>query len=304
MKLKKILFYGIMLNFVLNIDIFAFDINQNIVDKSLIDYYSGDNTDVFYSVTESEDEGYVAVGYSRSTNLGFENKGSLDAIIVKYNKYGEKEWNKGYGGSGSDYFRSIARCKDGYIVVGNSNSIGLEFENKGNSDAIIIKYDLNGNIIWSQSWGGNNSDVFSDVTIDNLGNIIVVGNTYSTDTELAIKGRYDAVIAKYTNEGEQIWIKKFGGSYEDTFKSVMIDNNSIIVSGESSSLDAGFLSNAGGEAILLKYNQNGELLWVKNWGGNAQEDFSKVIKTSDNCYITVGSTTSSTLDVVNNGGRD
>lgn len=54
---------------------------------------------------------------------------------------------------------------------------------KGESDAIIVKYDLNGNIIWKKNFGGMDSDGFNDVIMANNG-YVFVGFSRSKEDDL------------------------------------------------------------------------------------------------------------------------
>ncbi|MDM8534338.1 hypothetical protein QUF55_06490 [Clostridiaceae bacterium HSG29] len=111
--------------------------------------FGGSYVDYFNSVIEVSD-GYLAVGYSQSTNgdLTGLNKGGIDGIIVKYDKSGNVIWNKNFGGSSNDFFESVIEVSYGYIVAGNSCSSNGDLAglSNGSWDAIIVKYDTSGNV--------------------------------------------------------------------------------------------------------------------------------------------------------------
>ena len=66
--------------------------------------------------------------------------------MVKYDSSEKQLWNKSFGGSSNDVFKSIIETKNGEIIVaGYSNSTNAGFDNKGNYDAIIVSYDSIGN---------------------------------------------------------------------------------------------------------------------------------------------------------------
>ena len=70
------------------------------------------------------------------------------------------EWQKSWGGNSHDEFYDILQTQDGgFIVYGYSYSTDIEgLPNKGGDDAIIVKYDKDGNMLWQKSWGGNKTD--------------------------------------------------------------------------------------------------------------------------------------------------
>ncbi|GAH05438.1 unnamed protein product, partial [marine sediment metagenome] len=68
--------------------------------------------------------------------------GDYDYWVLKYDSSGTVVWQKTYGGSSSDYARSIQQTSDGgYIVAGMTDSYGA-----GDSDFWVQKLDSSGNI--------------------------------------------------------------------------------------------------------------------------------------------------------------
>lgn len=130
----------------LSIESNAIDGDLDLTRKSIVRNFGGTGNDYSYSVVETSDKGMVVVGCSDSSNAGFTNRGNDEAVIIKYDKYGRKEWIKSFGGSDYDYFTSVIETSDeGIIVVSYSDSTNAGFVNKGNEDAIMIKYDKDGN---------------------------------------------------------------------------------------------------------------------------------------------------------------
>ncbi|MDQ3846653.1 MAG: BACON domain-containing protein, partial [Bacteroidota bacterium] len=86
--------------------------------------YGGTKGDIFNSVVRSPDGGYIAVGYTQSSDgdvTGF--KGANDAWAIKVDAAGNKVWTKTYGGSAGDIFSWITPATDGgYIIAGATTS--------------------------------------------------------------------------------------------------------------------------------------------------------------------------------------
>ena len=267
------------------------------------------------------DNGYVTVGHSASTNqdLAGLNKGSDDAIIVKYDVDGEVQWNKNFGGSGGDQFHSVASTPDGgYIAVGESNSTDHDLTGlyKGGSgeDAIIVKYDTDGNKEWNKSFGGSRTDRFQSVATSPNGGYVVVGYSFSDDqdmTGLHYGGAAfaDAIIVNYDVDGNIVWSKHFGGSADSRFRSVAITSDGgYIAAGQSNATnqDLAGLNKGGTDAIIVKYDAEGNVEWNKNFGGSRTDEFRSVISTSDDGYVAVGYSDSNDGDLagLNKGGYD
>ncbi len=90
----------------------------------------GNKEDVAKSVAQTEDGGYIIVGYTKSYGHG-----NKDVWIVRLDKNGNKIWEKFLGGEKDDVANSIVQTKDGgFIIAGYTESFG-----HGGKDAWIIK---------------------------------------------------------------------------------------------------------------------------------------------------------------------
>ena len=76
----------------------------------------------------------------------------------------------GYGGTYNDLFNSVERTSDGgYIVVGSTKSKKINEVSTGVGNGLIVKYDKDGNVVWSKFYGGNAHEEFYDVIVVNDG---------------------------------------------------------------------------------------------------------------------------------------
>jgi uncharacterized delta-60 repeat protein len=267
--------------------------------------YGGHNEDRFRSVTSTPDGGFVAVGHSSSTNGDFPatKGGYSDAIIVKLDASGDKVWAKSYGGSGYDHFDSVTPIPDGgFVAAGDSSSTNGDFPaTKGYIDAIIAKFNANGNNIWAKNCGGSSIDRFRSVTSTPDGGFVAVGHSSSTNGDFpATKGDYDAIIAKFNANGNKVWAKSYGGSGDDIFFSVIPTSDGDFVAVGNSGP-----TNGERDAIIAKFNANGNKVWAKSYGGNDLDSFSSVTPTSDGGFVAVGYSRSTNGDFpATKGGED
>lgn len=109
-----------------------------------------------------------------------------------------------------DYFYSVTQTSDGGFVAAGCSFSG-SFNNgdwtgiigKGSNDAIIVKYDADGNLLWKKSFGGIDYDKFNSVTASPDGGFVAAGYSAlaSFDNEdwvgFTAKGSRDAIIVKY-----------------------------------------------------------------------------------------------------------
>ena len=275
--------------------------------------WGGDSKDEFTSSLVTEDGEIIVVGYTTSPEIdGLKyNGGYYDAVIVKYDKDGNMLWQKNWGGNGNDYFYEAIETSNGEIIVaGSSKSTDIEgLPNKGKNDAIIVKYDKDGNLIWQKSWGGNNNDEFYELLQTEDGGFIAYVNSASTDIEgLPNKGDKDAIIVKYDKDGNILWQKSWGGNKDDYFYNILqITEGEFVAVGYSYSTDIDGLPNKGvygsNDAIIVKYDKDGNMLWQMNWGGNGSDYFNNIIETNDDNLVAIGGFRSTNIEGLLNKGE-
>ncbi|MFI5219670.1 MAG: T9SS type A sorting domain-containing protein [Bacteroidia bacterium] len=179
------------------------DANGNIQWQNTI---GGNDWDELYSIQQTSDGGYIFGGDSQSniSNDKTENSnGSADYWVVKTDMLGNIQWQNTIGGNNGDILYSIERTvDDGYILGGYSLSdiSGDKTENRiGWWDYWIVKLDVNGNIQWQSTIGGDTTEYLYSIqqTID--GGYMLGGYSQSNisgdKTENCI-GQYDYWIVK------------------------------------------------------------------------------------------------------------
>ncbi|MCF8378360.1 MAG: T9SS type A sorting domain-containing protein [Bacteroidales bacterium] len=104
--------------------------------------FGGEDEDVFYCLTETDD-GYIFAGQTWSFGAGL-----IDVFIVRTDDYGNVIWSETFGGAGVDYAFRLFETEDGnYLASGYSDSYS------GSRDVYLVKFDGDGNFIWEEFYG-------------------------------------------------------------------------------------------------------------------------------------------------------
>lgn len=275
--------------------------NDNNIIKQFINKITANNWINSQSIIQTNDGGYLVSGKTNASNNGDipKTNGEYDGIYYKINKKGNKEWIKTIGGDKDDYIFDIAQTNDHYYMCGytasNNNDISY---NRGNDDALIIKTDVNGNKIWSKTFGGARDDEFRKISINKNNHIYAIGNTRSEDGHFHHnEGKTDWVIMKLDLDGNIIWTKTLGTDESDIATGLITtDDGGCLVAGYGENGSDFGTTHGDKEIILVKLNEQGETTWKQTYGGSDNDYISDIIQTNDGGYVFCGTTESYNYD--------
>lgn len=269
-------------------------------------------TDQGFSVIQTSDGGYflgsildvTASGGAGNSKSSAKHAGG-DYWGVKLNANGSVQWRKYFGGANTDTCYDVTETSDGYLLVGSSDSNDVDIKNsKGSYDFWIVKIDKNGTLLWEKSFGGSEIDEARAITQTNDGNFIIVGDTRSSDKDvIKNNGGADVWAIKITTQGELLWQKNYGGSSFDVGYSIRKTlDNSFIISGSSRSADNNFINKGQNDALIMKIDTSGKLLWQKTVGGSEIDFCYDATELTNGNIIAVGESNSNNQDITTNKG--
>jgi hypothetical protein len=266
------------------------------------------------SIIQTSDRGYIIVGGTNSKNGNVsENHGLDDVWVVKINSLGIVEWQKCFGGSGTEEADCIIQTKDkGYAICGwtNSNDGDVFGYHGGFADAWVLKIDSLGNIQWQKCLGGTDRDEANSIIQTSDGGYAVAGFTASTNIVEGFINHGgtgdDAYIIKLDSIGTVIWQKCYGGTGQEAAGSIIqTADGGFIFDGSTDSYNGDVSGNHGDSTVygisadfwVVQLDPFGRIIKQKCFGGSASEYATCIIRTNDNGYILTGQTSSKDGDV-------
>ncbi|MGG8495835.1 fibronectin type III domain-containing protein [Tenacibaculum sp. TC6] len=263
-------------------------------EKSL----GGSLSDISYSVLLTNDEGCLVAGSTKSTDGDITlNRGGQDCWLVKLNKEGTIQWQKSYGGTKQDVIHSICQANNGgYIVGAFSSSFDNQVEaNNGMRDYWIVKLNEAGDIQWKTTVGGNKDDIVEGITATSDGGCVVAG--FSSSDEIGVNGQSDAWVVKLDTDGNVEWHTHFGEAKRDLAYAITeTDDGGYMAVGATET------ANGTRDILVVKLNEDGNVLWSKTFGGSKNEWGNSIQKTASGEYLIGGSSDSSDGEVTDNNG--
>ena len=195
---------------------------------------SGTNDEWAFTIAlDSAGNAYTAGWfYSDTMTLGpytLINNGYTNMFIAKIDPNGNVLWAKSAGGTQVDLFHSLVYDPSGYIyATGSTGSPSITFDshtfvnsNPGNGDMFLVKYDLNGNVIWARTPTCSSHQDGGALALDTQGNIYIAGKFWGdmiigSDTLTNEGTTYEDILTvKYDPNGNIVWHEHAGGPGRD-----------------------------------------------------------------------------------------
>lgn len=279
----------------------------------------GDNFDIPYGGIIVDENGIFLTGQTNSSNFPTSENafrksycGGYDAFFVKLNLSGDSiEYSTYIGGSKDDQYPQLSLTKNQVIVSMVTSSDNYPVlqnclkDTLGGSDDISISifnrntYELE----YSTYFGGNAHEKcrFSELRGEKL---YLTGVTSSFDfptTSKAIKKELteeDMFFSVFDIKSKQIeYSTLLGTEYGDEGKNVMVDSNSIIICGTTTS-KKDLAKNR--DCYYVELNSEYEFVSSHTFGSNGYDSFNVIGRTNDGKLIFVGLTQSHDFPVSKN----
>lgn len=220
---------------------------------------------------------------------------NYDIATVKYDNNGNQLWVRRYDNGGDDTVGwwlgsgQVVADAFGNVYISGASSNGLD------EDYVTIKYDTNGNSLWTSRYGDAGWDVAMAMAIDNSENVYVTGFA-CIDLATHCAGwttSLDYATIKYGSDGHPRWSGRYDGGWGvDMAQALAVDGSgNIFVTGPSGGQGSSY------DYATLKYITDGPDLVITNVattatslpiGGSAS--FSTTVKNRGNVATSVSST--------------
>ncbi len=253
---------------------------------------------------------FISVGSTGiNTGISAGNHGLIDCFVTCTTPDGIVLWKKTIGGTQNDGNLSVScdTTTDGNILIGftaGSNNGDIS-GNHGSWDIAVFKYDINGNLLWSKTFGGDKEEILGAIAATSDGGGIMIGHTESSnsgdilETNHGAPNTTDIWIVKFDANGAIQWQKLFGGSLNEAasvseyYTSIVVtDAGEYIFATSTQSTDGdltGVLPSGtvmgAADIWLAKLNSAGGIIWQKVIGGSDVDNRPKLYTANNAVYL-------------------
>ena len=145
----------------------------------------------------------------------------------------------------------MVETSNGYLVAGHTTNA------TGNQDGLLLRLDINGNILWQKRVGGGHADRLNAVVANPDGSFVALGETHSFGASSP-----DIMVLKVDASGNSVWNRVITSVQTDDLghSLALLPDGGFLVSGIASSTGA---TNA--KTLLLRLNSEGQTIWSKTY---------------------------------------
>lgn len=226
--------------------------------------YGTSQLDYAYKIIQTSDGGFAFCGVSES-----------NTILIKTNDVGDTLWTKKY--LSSNYFsmaHSLKQTSDGgFILAGEVCTISP------NTDFLLMKTDIAGNLQWAKKYGGIGLErAFSVFEINGSGYILSgFSQSFSPMND-------EFYVVRTDLNGNLLWSKIYGGNGTDIPYCMHNTNDGgFIMAGISSSFNGN-----NQDIYIMKIDSIGNLIWSKDYDISLYDYANFLSQTNNNGFVVSG----------------
>ncbi|MDP1821711.1 MAG: hypothetical protein Q8L48_00635 [Archangium sp.] len=194
---------------------------------------------------------------------------------------------------------TVLGLPDGGIVLGGRFSgpfpLGGVTLSSTSTAGFLAAYTPAGQELWSSPIGFADGGLVSSMVLD--GDLYVLGEFSGTltlqGTSISSRGDVDVFVARFTGQGELVWLRGFGGPSIERAGSIVITAKGVALSGSYHSelqVEAQTLMSMGTEDVfVIGLSREGAVRWARNFGSVGPDRVGALSSTGDGGLLLAGS---------------
>ena len=198
-------------------------------------------------------------------------------FLAKFDANGTLVWDSTWGENGTIGTGAAVDAQGNVYISGLSFVVN---EGADDTEALLLKFDPNGGVVWARAWGGAGFDAARAVATGPDG-VYITGETNSFFAN-------DAFLAKFDFNGNVVWERDWGVDGIQAPFTGLTGANGVATDGLGNVYITGNASDTGhrNNIILVKFDAAGTLVWEKI-GGPGFGNGADVAVSADNSTVFV-----------------
>lgn len=248
------------------------------------------------------DDGYIGVGTSdfndskwvKPRTYEYTNSNTKETLrmitnqakIAKYDKEMNLVWENTFSNLYDATFYSAIKVSDGYIAVGSMVSRHEQID-VNTKDALIVKYDFSGKMLWHKKYHVLSDTEFYKIIDDGNDNVVVIGKSIYENMEMGSHITGGGIIVRYDKDGNILAHNNYGGNKSGSFNDIIKVDDGYLVCGKDA-------TNYG---ILVKFKSDfnrdekdtnlitKKIIWQRTYSNTDTIGFSSMIIKDNIVYL-------------------
>ncbi len=198
-----------------------------------------------------------------------------DAYLALMNEDGTIIWERAYGGEHYDSAFDLVEVEGGgFAIIGETTRT----EPHPNQDIYLIRTDDAGEILFEKSYGDKYTDSGHSISMTRDGGFIIAGD-----------GAFSLI--RTDESGSILWTKSLRET-SDLGSGVLTTPNAILATSDGTFVAAGTTLSQDGDIVtlhasLVKIDENGEIIWQKDYPGDGVSSFRSVAELENGDILAV-----------------
>ena len=185
-------------------------------------------------------------------------------FLVKFTATGSVAWQRFWNGDTVRGLGGPAVALDAGTLPGDASDDSIYVTGvttAGSNDAVLLKFDAGGSLLWERTWGGLNLDVGNAVATS-PGSVYIAGHTTSFGASGA-----GLFVVKFDAFGALVWQRVWDGSAG--FEAITVAPDGSVYAAGTTARDASF---AFFDLVALKITATGDLTWQREYAAGDDAD--------------------------------
>ncbi len=279
------------------------DLNGNILwDRT----FGGTGDDWLYAIQPAPGGGFLLGGATLSLQGGDRTeplRGGRDYWVVRIDAFGNKLWDKRYGGPSDDYLQCMLALPGGGFLLGGHSFSGAGGDktepSRGGYDYWLLEVDASGNKVWDKRYGGHLDEYCYGLLFTPDGEYLLAGYSYSGiygDKTQPSRGGSDFWLLRLNDRGGKVWEEVYGGPGDERLYSMAVATDGrYLLAGDSDSGPGGEKtepSRGGFDGWMIEVDADGAIYWDKTMGGPGADYFVPAFQIKGGAFMAAGGTQS------------
>ena len=217
--------------------------------------WGGTGSDVAEGVASGADGSSYVVGITDSFTIDPFGNPSPKIFLVKFAPDGSLSWQRIWNGT---TIRGLGRPDVAVSADGSVYVTGVTADNQ--NDAVLLKFDANGTLLWERAWGGAASDEGLAVATASDGSVYIAGT--ATSFGPSSSGLF---IVKFDSAGNLVWQRISDGAAGNAV--AVASDGSVYAAGTTPRNEIGNF-----DIVVLKITAAGSIVWQRTYSAGEVVD--------------------------------